>query len=117
MYLWNFKNEKLEFNAAYYFGPKKIKILKKKFLDKDIYLIIKVESCTICGSDLRIFREGSKRITEPRIIGHETSGKIYFSKSKKFKVGDKVSLGADFETKQNFAFGYELNGAFLSLFF
>lgn len=109
---------KLEFNAAYYFGPKSIKILKKKkFLDKNIYLIIKVESCTICGSDLRIFREGSKRITEPRIIGHETSGKIYFSKSKKFKVGDKVSLGADFETKQNFAFGYELNGGFSQFIF
>ena len=48
-----------------------------------------MESCTICGSDLRIFREGSKRITEPRIIGHETSGKIYFSKSKKLKLVTK----------------------------
>jgi len=105
--------KKLEFNAAYYFGPKKIKILKKRMiLDESVYLIIKVESCTICGSDLRIFNEGSKRIIEPRIIGHETSGKIFFSKSKKFKIGDKVSLGADFEKKQNFAFGYELDRGF-----
>ena len=37
--------KKLEFNAAYFFGPKKIKILKKnKILDKNICLIIKVES-------------------------------------------------------------------------
>tara|TARA_Y100001936_G_C16046957_1_gene655236 strand:- start:775 stop:1785 length:1011 start_codon:yes stop_codon:yes gene_type:complete len=110
--------KKLEFNAAYYFGPKKIKILKKnKILDNNVHLIIKVESCTICGSDLRIFNEGSKRITEPRIIGHETSGTVFFSKSKKYKFGDKVSLGADFEKKQDFAFGYEINGGFSQFIF
>ena len=62
---------------------------EKKILDKNIYLIIKVESCTICGSDLRIFREGSKRIIEPRIIGHETSGKITFQKVKNLKLVTK----------------------------
>jgi len=107
-----------EFSSAYFFSPKKIKLIKKKIKSiKNIYLIIKVNSCMICGSDLRIFKEGSPRINVPRIIGHETSGKIVFSKIQKFKIGDKVSLGADIEKKKNFAFGHEIDGGFSQYIF
>ena len=71
----------------------------------------------ICGSDIRIYKEGSSRIKKPRIIGHETSGIIVYSKNKKFKVGDQVSLGADIEKKRNLAFGYEIDGGFSQYMF
>ena len=71
----------------------------------------------ICGSDLRIFKEGSPRINVPRIIGHETSGVVVFSKMKKIKVGDRISLGADIDKKINFAFGYEIDGGFSQYMF
>lgn len=107
-----------EFRSAYLISPKSIKLIKKRKKNiKNIYLIIKVSSCMICGSDIRIFKEGSPRINVPRIIGHETSGKIVFSKTKKFKIGDKVSLGADIEKKRNFAFGYEIDGGFSQYIF
>tara|TARA_B100000780_G_scaffold194108_1_gene136886 strand:- start:1008 stop:2018 length:1011 start_codon:yes stop_codon:yes gene_type:complete len=101
------------FKSAYFFGPKNIKVVNRNIKNIDNNsLIIKVSSCMICGSDLRIFKEGSVRIKKPMIIGHETSGIVVHSKIKKMKVGDKVSLGADFDTKSNFAFGYEIDGGF-----
>ena len=60
-----------EFKSAYFFGPKKIKIVNQKITNMDnIFLIIKVQSCMICGSDLRIYKEGSNRIKKPTIIGN-----------------------------------------------
>ena len=107
-----------EFKSAYFFGPKKIKIVNQKITNMDnIFLIIKVQSCMICGSDLRIYKEGSNRIKKPTIIGHETSGMIVFSRLKKFRVGNKVSLGADFEKENNLAFGYEIDGGFSQYIF
>tara|TARA_B100000686_G_scaffold42147_1_gene44003 strand:+ start:4188 stop:5201 length:1014 start_codon:yes stop_codon:yes gene_type:complete len=112
------KKDLKQFKSAYFFGPKKIKIINQKFKNsKDNFLIIKVNSCMICGSDLRIFKEGSPRINVPRIIGHETSGVVVFSKMKKIKVGDRISLGADIDKKINFAFGYEVDGGFSQYMF
>jgi len=106
------------FNSAYFFGPKKIEVINKKVENLDnIFLIIKVQSCMICGSDIRIYKEGSNRIKKPTIIGHETSGLVVFSKLKKFKIGNKVSLGADFEKENNLAFGYEVDGGFSQYIF
>tara|TARA_Y100000816_G_scaffold279895_1_gene252662 strand:- start:7997 stop:9010 length:1014 start_codon:yes stop_codon:yes gene_type:complete len=107
-----------EFLSAYLISPKKIELIKNKVSNlEDVYLIIKVNSCMICGSDIRIFKEGSSRIKVPRIIGHETSGTVVLSKINKFKVGDKVSLGADIEKETNFAFGYEIDGGFSQYIF
>lgn len=107
-----------KFKSAYFFGPKKIKIINQKITNMDnIFLVIKVQSCMICGSDLRIYKEGSNRIKKPTIIGHETSGVIVFSKLKKFRVNNKVSLGADFEKENNLAFGYEIDGGFSQYIF
>ena len=112
------KNFLKESKGAYFFGPKNIQILKHKVQNlKNIFLIIKVNSCMICGSDLRIYKEGSSRIKKPTIIGHETAGIVVFSKIQKFKVGNKVSLGADFEKEKNFAFGYEIDGGFSQYIF
>ncbi len=41
-------------------------------------MLIKVEACSICGSDLRIFYHGSHRIQKPTVLGHEIVGTIEF---------------------------------------
>lgn len=41
-------------------------------------MLIKVEACSICGSDFRIFYHGSPRIQKPTVLGHEIVGTIEF---------------------------------------
>jgi L-iditol 2-dehydrogenase len=39
-------------------------------------LLIKVEACAICGSDVRIYRKGDARAHYPIVIGHEIAGVV-----------------------------------------
>ncbi len=87
---------------------------------------LRVDSCALCGSDIRIFNSGNNRIKYPAIIGHEVSGIVVESLSSKFKIGDIVSLGADIPCgkcnacksnkpnlcKKNLGIGYQLEGGF-----
>ncbi|MFH0936562.1 MAG: alcohol dehydrogenase catalytic domain-containing protein [Candidatus Woesearchaeota archaeon] len=100
---------------------------KPSISDNDI--LIKIDSCSICGSDLRIIANGSSRIKFPQILGHEIAGKIVEigkKVNKKFKIGDKVALSADIpcglcewckngvgnHCSNTIAFGYETQGGF-----
>jgi L-iditol 2-dehydrogenase len=38
--------------------------------------IMRIDVCSICGTDLRTFRHGSSRIDAPRVIGHEVCGEL-----------------------------------------
>jgi len=42
----------------------------------DDSLLIKVEACAICGSDVRIYRKGDARAHYPIVIGHEIAGVV-----------------------------------------
>lgn len=78
-------------------------------------ILIKVHSCGICGSDLKILKGGSNRVKKNVVLGHEISGEIiYSSANKKFKKGQNIILGADIPNKKNkdFAFGHEIDGGF-----
>ena len=78
-------------------------------------IIIKIYSCGICGSDLKILRKGSNRVKRNTVLGHEISGEIIYAKSGKyFKKGQKIILGADIPNKykKDFAFGHEIDGGF-----
>jgi len=59
----------------------------------DDSIVMRVGACAICGSDLRMFRKGDKRLTLPQILGHEMAGEIVEvgSEIKDFKVGDRVT--------------------------
>ena len=46
-------------------------------------MLIKVEACAICGSDVRIYRKGDSRAHYPIVIGHEIAGVV-------IKVGKDV---------------------------
>ena len=90
--------------------------------------LVKVYSCAVCGSDIRIFHHGNPRVHPPAIIGHESSGEIVAvgERVSGFKVGDRVALGADVPCGEcavckagygnncliNYAMGYQFQGSF-----
>ena len=95
---------------------------------KEDEVLIKVLSCAICGSDLKITKAGNQRIKEDRTIGHEIAGEIVSAGKdvKGFNVGEKISIGADLPChecklcrkghvnlcKKNLAIGYQFDGGF-----
>lgn len=50
-------------------------------------VLVKVDSCAVCGTDLRTYRHGDKKIQPPRILGHEFCGTIVESRTKEANVG------------------------------
>ena len=42
----------------------------------DDTLVVRVRSCAVCGSDLRIYRHGNPRVKPPQIVGHEIAGDV-----------------------------------------
>lgn len=63
-----------------------------QLLDESI--LVKVEACAVCGSDIRIFRKGDARAKLPRIIGHEIAGVIQKvgAKAYGFQEGERVTI-------------------------
>jgi len=61
---------------------------------KEDCAIVKVMATSICGTDFRTYMYGSKKISPPRIIGHEFAGIIEEVGSKiiGFHPGDRISV-------------------------
>ena len=59
--------------------------------------LLKVESVSVCGSDIRIFHHGNPRLKLPAVIGHETAGVIVKAGKNvtRVKEGQRVAVGAD----------------------
>ncbi|MFH1613233.1 MAG: zinc-dependent dehydrogenase [bacterium] len=57
-------------------------------------ILIKVNACAICGTDVKVYHHGHKHIVFPRITGHEVSGEIFETGMlvKDFKKGDSVAI-------------------------
>lgn len=57
-------------------------------------LLVKVESCAICGTDVKVYHYGHRLIHPPRITGHEVAGTIVEvgKEVKGYKVGDRVAV-------------------------
>ncbi|MDR2434039.1 MAG: alcohol dehydrogenase catalytic domain-containing protein [Treponema sp.] len=91
-------------------------------------VLVKVHSCAVCGSDIRIFHHGNSRVNPPQILGHESSGEVVEAGANvtRFKKGDRVALGADVPCGEcsfceagignncqiNYAMGYQFAGSF-----
>ena len=96
----------------------------------DDEMIVAPQSVSVCGSDVRIFRHGNKRVIPPTVIGHEFAGTIIETGKnvENWQVGDRITMGADVPdmgsgreytlkgmgnlTPENLAIGYQLDGAF-----
>ena len=90
--------------------------------------LLKVESVSVCGSDIRIFHHGNPRVKPPQIIGHETAGVVVKAGKNvtRVKEGQRVAVGADVPCGQcewcrdglgnncsiNYAMGYQIPGSF-----
>ena len=57
-------------------------------------LLVKTGACSICSSDVRMFKQGHRALVYPRILGHEVSGVVVESDApgSGFKVGDRVQI-------------------------
>jgi L-iditol 2-dehydrogenase len=91
-------------------------------------MVIRVHTCSVCGSDLRIFHHGNPRVKPPQILGHEIAGEVVAvgANVHRFKVGDRVAVGADVpcgechwcreglgnNCKINYAIGYQFQGGY-----
>lgn len=80
--------------ALVYHGPGNKaweEVPKPKLID-DSDAIIRVDSTTICGTDLHILKGDVPQVTDGRILGHEAVGTVQEigSSVKNLKVGDRV---------------------------
>jgi len=92
------RESKNVFQALCWSDVGKLELVKKPRLDLAKGEIrVKVEICSICGSDLRTLSFGNSRVKSGRVIGHEISGKVIEIGVgvEHFCVGDSVSIGAD----------------------
>lgn len=68
----------------------------KKPIPNPDEVLIKVEACGVCGTDLHIYEgaEGAAKTTPPTILGHEFSGVVHEAgkEVKSVKVGDRVCV-------------------------
>lgn len=57
-------------------------------------LLVCVEACGLCGTDVRIFNHGHHRVIPPRIIGHEIAGVVegVGKRVGAFRGGERVIL-------------------------
>ncbi len=97
-----------------YIKPKKLSLNYSKIYPKNDDVIIEVESCGMCGSDLKMFNNGSNRLKKNRVMGHEIAGTIKSAPKNQsyFKENSQIALGADIEHHKNFAIGHEIDGGF-----
>ena len=63
--------------AAVYLGPENIEVqvLPDPECGAD-EVVIKVEVCSVCGTDIRIYNYGQANVVPPQVIGHEIAGTI-----------------------------------------
>lgn len=87
--------------------------------------LLKVHACSVCGSDIKIYRYGNKRLNYPVIVGHEIAGEVVQvgADVQAVKLGDRVSVGADIpavwhqnvpgrDSYIDYATGHEFDGGF-----
>ena len=57
-------------------------------------ILVKVEACAICATDVKVYRYGHKLIRPPRITGHELTGTIaeVGKELKGYQEGDRVAV-------------------------
>ncbi|HEY5079779.1 MAG TPA: alcohol dehydrogenase catalytic domain-containing protein [Opitutaceae bacterium] len=81
--------------AAVYLGKEQVvvsDVADPVLAEGDVLLAI--EACSICGTDLRTWRHGDRKILPPRILGHEFCGTVAESRAPgaNVAVGDRVVM-------------------------
>jgi L-iditol 2-dehydrogenase len=58
-------------------------------------VLLEIDACCVCGTDLRTYRHGDAKIVPPRILGHEFCGRVVESRADgdaNVEVGDRVVM-------------------------
>jgi L-iditol 2-dehydrogenase len=58
-------------HSAVFSGPKNFEIKDLPISSKDSNVLLKTLSCAVCGYDVRVFKEGHKKVQPPIVLGHE----------------------------------------------
>lgn len=81
--------------AAVYLGKENIVVqdMPEPVLE-DGDVLVAIDACCICGTDLRTYRHGDYKIQPPRILGHEFCGRVVESRAPdaNVQVGDRVVM-------------------------
>jgi L-iditol 2-dehydrogenase len=84
--------------AAFLIAPKKyvVREIQNPWMPPD-GLVLRVEACGVCGSDLRRWREGPPAGMDGIISGHEISGVVaeVGDQVKRYKVGQRLAVAPD----------------------
>lgn len=81
--------------AATYYGKEDLRVIEHPdpTLD-DGEVLLQIHACSVCGTDLRTYRHGDKKIEPPRILGHEFCATVVESAAPEANVtvGDRVVM-------------------------
>jgi len=55
-------------------------------------VLLRVEMCGICATDVKTFLKGHARIEVGRVLGHEIVGQVVLSSSPSWEVGERVAV-------------------------
>ncbi|HEX2306292.1 MAG TPA: alcohol dehydrogenase catalytic domain-containing protein [Nitrososphaeraceae archaeon] len=58
-------------HSAIFRGPKNFQVKDLPISTKDCKVLLKTLSCAVCGYDVRVFKEGHKKVRPPIVLGHE----------------------------------------------
>ena len=81
--------------AARFYGPQDIRVENIDVPKPESGgLLVKVQACAICGTDLKMYVSGNPRIKPPQTIGHEFVGQIVdLGKNVQgFAVGERITM-------------------------
>lgn len=83
-------------NCVKYYAPKDVRIEEMKEIPKISTgeVLVKIEACAICGTDVKSFVNGNPRIKPPQIMGHELCGTIVELGEgvENYKIGQRVTM-------------------------
>ncbi|NMB97301.1 MAG: alcohol dehydrogenase catalytic domain-containing protein [Clostridiaceae bacterium] len=79
-----------------YYGPKDVRIEPYTQIPAidDGELLVEVECCAVCGTDLKSYMSGNSRIKPPMIMGHEFCGTIIDlgANTTNYKKGQRITM-------------------------
>jgi len=118
--------------AATYLGKENLQVLDRPDPTlEDGEVLLSIDACSVCGTDLRTFRHGDKKIIPPRVLGHEFCGRVVESRAPKatVRVGARVvmyivlvhdrdryvEMGRENLTAHRTTISYHYDGAFAPL--
>ena len=55
-------------------------------------VLVKVEACAVCGSDMKAYLSGNPRMKPPIVMGHEFAGTVVESRAEGFEAGGRVVM-------------------------